>query len=101
MAAWSHRHGVAGAEGLTRHGEQARSGRLLVGGEQALRTKQRRPDMKAPYFRCENCGHEFAKTEFMPDIEDNDHVECPRCGGLDIELVEHTRAGLSEFRAAA
>jgi putative FmdB family regulatory protein len=44
--------------------------------------------MDAPYFRCEDCGHEFEKTEFMPDIEDEDIVECPACGGMDIQLLE-------------
>ena len=40
--------------------------------------------METPYFRCEDCGHEFARTEFMPDIEDDDHVECPQCGGCSV-----------------
>jgi putative FmdB family regulatory protein len=44
--------------------------------------------MDAAYFRCEDCGHEFEKTEFMPDIEDEDIVECPACGGMDIQLLE-------------
>ena len=44
--------------------------------------------MDIPYFRCEDCGHEFAKTGFMPDVEDDDIVECPVCGGLDIQLVD-------------
>lgn len=43
--------------------------------------------MNVPYYRCEDCGHEFEKTELMPDIED-DLVTCPECGGLDIQLVE-------------
>lgn len=44
--------------------------------------------MEPSYFRCEDCGHEFPKTEFMPDAEDEDVPECPVCGGLDIQLVE-------------
>jgi putative FmdB family regulatory protein len=44
--------------------------------------------MDIPYFRCEDCGHKFPKTEFMPDIEDEDVPECPNCGGLDIQLVD-------------
>lgn len=47
--------------------------------------------MDAPYFKCEDCGHEFAKTDFMPDIEDEDIVECPACGGMDIQLVEEPK----------
>lgn len=43
--------------------------------------------METPYFRCEDCGHEFAKTEFLPDVEDA-IVSCPSCGGLDIQLVQ-------------
>ena len=57
--------------------------------------------METPYFRCEDCGHEFAKTEFMPDIEDDDHIECPECGGLDIQLIESGRAGQAQPGAAA
>ena len=49
--------------------------------------------MDIPYFRCEDCGHEFAKTEFMPDVEDDDIVECPVCGGLDIQLVGEASTG--------
>lgn len=48
--------------------------------------------MDIPYFRCEDRGHEFRKTEFMPDIEDEDLPECPNCGGLDIQLVDDVRA---------
>ena len=44
--------------------------------------------MDTPYFTCEDCGHQFEKTEFMPDVEDDDLVECPACGGLDIQLVD-------------
>ena len=57
--------------------------------------------MDAPYYRCEDCGHEFAKTEFMPDIEDDAMVECPECGGLDIELVDKSSVGDSESASAA
>jgi uncharacterized Zn finger protein len=38
----------------------------------------------APYLTCEDCGDEFAKTEFLPDIKDEDIVQCPACGGMDI-----------------
>ena len=47
--------------------------------------------MDIPYFRCEDCGHKFEKTEFMPDIEDA-LVECPACGGMDIQLVDQVTA---------
>ncbi len=50
-----------------------------------------RTTMNVPYFRCEDCGHEFEKTEFMPDVEDDDIVECPECGGMDIQLVDEVR----------
>jgi putative FmdB family regulatory protein len=43
--------------------------------------------MDVPYFTCEDCGHEFEKTEFLPDIEDA-LVSCPVCGGWDIQLVQ-------------
>jgi Zn finger protein HypA/HybF involved in hydrogenase expression len=43
--------------------------------------------MDTPYFKCEDCGHEFEKTEFLPDVEDA-IVSCPICDGLDIQLVE-------------
>ena len=43
--------------------------------------------MDVPYFKCEDCGHEFEKTEFLPDVEDA-LVSCPVCDGLDIQLVE-------------
>ncbi|HTR83682.1 MAG TPA: hypothetical protein VMI56_04330 [Reyranella sp.] len=43
--------------------------------------------MKGPFYRCEDCGHEFPKTEFLPDLEDA-FVSCPVCEGLDIQLVE-------------
>ena len=26
--------------------------------------------MNAPYYKCEDCGHEFEKTDFVPDVED-------------------------------
>jgi DNA-directed RNA polymerase subunit RPC12/RpoP len=39
------------------------------------------------HFRCEDCGHEFPKTRFEPDIEDDAPLVCPNCGGMDIELV--------------
>ena len=43
--------------------------------------------MDAPYYSCEDCGARFAKTELLPDVEE-DLVSCPECGGLDIQLVE-------------
>ena len=48
--------------------------------------------MNLPYFKCEDCGHEFEKTEFIPDVEE-DIVSCPDCGGLDIQLVEKPATG--------
>lgn len=47
--------------------------------------------MDAPYYRCEDCGFTFAKTEFQPDVEE-DMLSCPDCGGLDLELVEEPAA---------
>lgn len=47
--------------------------------------------MNTPYFKCEDCGHEFEKTEFLPDVEDA-LVSCPICEGLDIQLVEEPSA---------
>ena len=47
--------------------------------------------MKVPYYRCEDCGHEFEKTELFQDIED-DLVSCPNCEGLDLQLVEEPAA---------
>jgi len=47
--------------------------------------------MKVPYFHCEDCGYEFEKTEFIPDIED-ELVSCPACSGLDMQLVEKPAA---------
>jgi putative FmdB family regulatory protein len=38
------------------------------------------------HFRCEDCGHEFPKTELQPDLEE-EPVVCPNCGGLDIQLL--------------
>jgi putative FmdB family regulatory protein len=43
--------------------------------------------MNPPYFKCEDCGHEFEKSAFLPDVEDA-LVSCPMCEGLDIQLVE-------------
>ena len=57
-----------------------------------LKQAARRTAMDIPYFTCEDCGHEFEKTEFMPDVEDDDVVECPACGGLDIQLVDRATA---------
>lgn len=50
------------------------------------------------HFRCEDCGHEFPKTGFLPDIED-ELLSCPECGGLDIQLIERSESG--EARDAA
>ena len=47
--------------------------------------------MNVLYFRCEDCGHEFEKTAFLPDVVDA-LVSCPVCSGLDIQLVEATAA---------
>jgi putative FmdB family regulatory protein len=54
--------------------------------------------MHAPYFHCEDCGQEFEKTEFVPDVEDA-LASCPFCGGLDIQLVQVPVAA-SSSRAA-
>jgi putative FmdB family regulatory protein len=43
--------------------------------------------VKRPFYRCEDCGHEFEQFGFPPDIEESP-LACPACGGLDIELVE-------------
>ena len=47
--------------------------------------------MDVPYYRCEDCGAKFPKTESLPDVEE-DLPECPECGGLDIGLVEDETA---------
>jgi putative FmdB family regulatory protein len=47
--------------------------------------------MDAPYYKCEDCGATFTKTELLPDVEE-DLVSCPECGGLDIALVETDEA---------
>jgi DNA-directed RNA polymerase subunit RPC12/RpoP len=47
--------------------------------------------MDAPYYKCEDCGCLFTKTELLPDVEE-DLMSCPECGGLDIEFVEHAAA---------
>ena len=47
--------------------------------------------METPYYTCEDCGCVFAKTELLPDVEE-DLLSCPECGGLDIEFVEHPAA---------
>jgi DNA-directed RNA polymerase subunit RPC12/RpoP len=47
--------------------------------------------MDAPFYRCEDCGAVFTKTELLPDVEE-DLLSCPECGGLDIELVEKDEA---------
>ncbi len=47
--------------------------------------------MDAPYYTCEECGCTFARTEFLPDIEE-DLLSCPECGSLDIALVEEKAA---------
>ena len=51
--------------------------------------------MDTPYYLCEDCGHQFEKTAFLPDVED-DLVACPACGGLDIQLVEEPPAERAE-----
>jgi putative FmdB family regulatory protein len=45
--------------------------------------------MDTPYYRCEDCGATFTKTDLLPDVEE-DLLSCPECGGLDIALVEHS-----------
>jgi len=50
----------------------------------------RRDDMDA-YYRCEDCGHEFEKTDFFADVEDSP-LACPACGGLDLGLVEQPQS---------
>jgi NAD-dependent SIR2 family protein deacetylase len=47
--------------------------------------------MDVPYYRCEDCGATFPKTELLPDVEE-DLPSCPNCGGLDIALVEDEAA---------
>jgi hypothetical protein len=47
--------------------------------------------MDVPYYTCEDCGAVFAKTELLPDVEE-DLISCPECGGLDIGLVEDETA---------
>ena len=47
--------------------------------------------MEAPYYKCEDCGSVFTKTELLPDVEE-DLISCPECGGLDIALVEEPAA---------
>lgn len=47
--------------------------------------------MELPYYKCEDCGVVFTKTELLPDIEE-DLISCPECGGLDIALVEEETA---------
>ena len=43
--------------------------------------------MDVPYYLCEDCGHRFVQTEFLPDVED-ELLPCPLCGGLDLQLIE-------------
>jgi hypothetical protein len=42
--------------------------------------------MKVPYYRREDCGHEFERTDLQRDVED-DLLTCPDRGGLDLEIV--------------
>jgi DNA-directed RNA polymerase subunit RPC12/RpoP len=51
------------------------------------------------HYKCEDCGNEFPRTSFTPDVED-DLLACPACGGLDIQLVE-TPAEHGEMHDAA
>jgi putative FmdB family regulatory protein len=46
-----------------------------------------RRDAMDAYYQCEDCGHEFEKTDFLADVEDSP-LACPACGGLDLGLVE-------------
>ena len=59
--------------------------------------------MDVPYYSCEDCGAEFAKTELLPDVEDDllvSGVRRPRhpagggAGGL-------TRRGTAQAPASA
>jgi len=49
--------------------------------------------MKMPYYRCEDCGYEFEKSAFLPDIEESP-LACPACDGLDIQLMEESTSTL-------
>jgi putative FmdB family regulatory protein len=49
--------------------------------------------MKMPYYRCEDCGYEFEKSAFLPDIEESP-LACPACDGLDIQLMEDSTSTL-------
>ena len=54
--------------------------------------------MKTPYYRCEDCGHEFERPDYGPDIEESP-LSCPACDGLDIQLVEESTSA-AETEAA-
>jgi predicted nucleic acid-binding Zn ribbon protein len=60
--------------------------------------------MNVPYFKCQDCGHEFERTEYLPDVEDA-LVSCPVCDGLDIhdglaiQLVEEPAAERADLAA--
>jgi rubrerythrin len=56
---------------------------------------QRGQTMKTPYYRCEDCGHEFETPDFGPDIEESP-LTCPVCDGLDIQLVERSAPASGE-----
>jgi hypothetical protein len=43
--------------------------------------------MNKPFYRCEDCGHEFQQSGFPPDIEESS-LAYPPCGALDIQLVD-------------
>jgi len=44
------------------------------------------------HYHCEDCGHEFEKTDLLDDVEDSP-LACPECGGLDLGLVEQAESG--------
>jgi len=60
--------------------------------------------MNVPYFKCQDCGYEFERTEFLPDVEDA-LVSCPVCDGLEIhdglgiQLVEEPAAERADLAA--
>ena len=51
--------------------------------------------METPFYRCEDCGHEFERPDLGPEIEDSP-LACPVCDGLDIQLVESPESSSHE-----
>jgi len=64
----------------------------LAQGNHTDESYRGRRAMDVPYYHCEDCGHEFAKTELTADVED-EPLACPVCGGLDLQLVESSGSG--------